>query len=382
MRHYYHAASEGLRHKLVCFFQESGPQYWLTWLQVEDALASAGAQAALSSTRQGAPAAAATDAGQPLQGSAPAAQEVPSTPAVAPAPAQPAAPRKQPCHKADSAAQDSLSASFQPPDPPTLPTMLPDVPSRIVEESAANVPFKSAPAASQPPAPELQACARGEATAQEAPSAPAAASLPSLSSTPEEPVLTAAPAAPRRPKLQPGDFYITLPKPPTMATPRDDGCEDGGAGASLKNIGHPQPSPAGLADAAGAQQAAGAAVKSESSPEQGNLAPGSTAFGGHAGAGERLGNKEVLADAVSAHQAGRSLELGTASQQAGSPVPEWRQETSHRAEMDAAEAFSEQQSSSRARQAAAVARKEEAQELALEQAILVRDGSYSLSPVT
>ena len=260
--------------------------------------------------------------------------------------------------------------------------MLTDLPSGIVELPAADAPSKPAIIASQPPAPELQACAGGEATAQEAPPAPAPASLPALSSSPEVPVPKAAPAAPRRPKLQPGDFYITLPKPPTMATPRDDGCEDGGAGASVQDIGHSQPSSAGLADAAGSPQAADVVVEGQSSPEQGSHLPGSAVLGGHAAAEELVGNKTIPADTLSAQQAGRSQELGQAGQQAASPVPEWRRETSLRAEMDAAEAFSEQQSSSRARQAAAAARKEEAQELALEQAILVRSGLCNPRPVS
>ena len=189
---------------------------------------------------------------------------------------------------------------------------------------------------------------------------------------------TAAPAATRRPKLQPGDFYITLPKPHTAATPREAAQETGEAGASARQFGHSQSPPAGLAEAAGSPQAAGAAMEGGSSPEQGSLVHGSTAPGGHAAAEGHLGDNGVPADALSAPQAGRSQELGMVGQQAASPVPEWRQETSLRAEMDAAEAFSEQQSNSRARQAAAAARKEEAQELALEQAILVRDGSYEL----
>ena len=115
------------------------------------------------------------------------------------------------------------------------------------------------------------------------------------------------------------------------------------------------------------------AAEGKSSPEQGSPVHSSTILGSHAAAEERLGDNGVPTDAVSAHQAGRPQQPGKASQQAVSPVPEWRQGTSLRPEMDAAEAFSEEQSSSRVRQAAAAARKEEAQELALEQAILVRD---------
>ena len=136
------------------------------------------------------------------------------------------------------------------------------------------MPSKPAMTASQPPAPELQACAQSEAAAQQALSAPAAASIPALPSTPEVPMPTAAPAATRRPKLQPGDFYITLPKPPTAATPREAAQETGEAGASARQFGHSQSPPAGLAEAAGSPQAAGAAMEGGSSPEQGSLVHG------------------------------------------------------------------------------------------------------------
>ena len=338
-----------------------------TWLQVEDALASAG-----SSTTGEAPAAAAADSGQPLQGSAPAAQEVPSTPAAAPAPAQPAAPRKQPYHKADSAAQESLSPPPPPPDLPTLPPTITDLPSRIVEAAAADEPSSPAPAASQPAAPALQACFENEAAAQQMP--------PALAAT--EPAPTTAPAAPRRLQLQPGDFYITLPKPPTLATPRGGAQEGGEAGASARQAGHSQPDPPGLADATDLPQAANAAVEAQSSPEQGSRVPSRTAPGSRAAAEELPSNSEGPADAMSSNLAGQIQELGQAGQQAAIPVPEWRQESNLRADIDAAEAFSEQQSSSRARQAAAAARKEEAQELALEQAILVRDRRRNLRPMT